>query len=88
MKSIQSFQLLTSEFTISMILALYKRIRKSKSVIYLCKNGELCRQEDIPQVVSFVLSLQEQWLLIIVEGEDAEHVKKDFIEKCDYLGLE
>ncbi|MDN4072983.1 MULTISPECIES: hypothetical protein [Fictibacillus] len=80
--NILSFKVSASAFTILKIVDFYRLSKAIDSDIYLYKkNGESFRVECIPKIVSFILTIKERdVLLIIVDGinaiKDGERLKQ------------
>lgn len=53
------------------IVEFYRLCQILKSNIYLCSNEITCEVRDLSKLVSFILTLKNQDILLIVEGKNA-----------------
>lgn len=71
MKHILSWKVSFQSFTIDRMLEFYQLCRTVKSNIYLFNDEMTCEVTRFTKLVSYILTLKNRELLIIVEGKDA-----------------
>lgn len=79
MKSIVSFNIPTYDLTFDRAITFYFICRKSQHSLYLYKNDRTCKIERMTELISFLLTSEEERVLIVVEGHEAKSVMKQLI---------
>lgn len=73
MKHIISCQVSLPSFTLRKTLELYQLCQTIKSNVYLVTNGKTCEVNYLPKLVSFILTSNNQNILVITEGIEAPY---------------
>ncbi len=84
MKNVCSLKISSHRFRLLNILELYKFCQSCSSNIYIYAKEKCCKVEQLPRLVSFVISIHCQDLMIVIEGK---HSMKDKIRLEDLLKL-
>ncbi|KAB2495579.1 hypothetical protein [Priestia endophytica] len=71
MKHIVSSKVFLPSFTLEKTLELYQLCQTVKSKIYLVTNRRTCEVNQLPKFISFILTLKNRNILIIMEGKEA-----------------
>jgi len=79
MKSIVSFNIPTQDFTLSRAITFYFICQKSRHSLYLYKNNETCRIDRMTELITFLLTADDERILIVIEGDQAEAILKQLI---------
>ncbi|MFC4617160.1 hypothetical protein ACFO4N_00295 [Camelliibacillus cellulosilyticus] len=80
MKSIVSFNVPIKDFNFVRAINFYFLCRKSGHNIYLYMSGKVSRIERMTQWVTFLLTSENERLLVVIEGHDAEITMKRLIK--------
>jgi len=80
MKSIVSFNIPTYDFTLDRAITFYFICRKSHHSLYLYKNDQTCRIDRMTELITFLLTSDDDRILIIIEGDEAKNIMKQLIE--------
>ncbi|MBM7647059.1 hypothetical protein JOD45_003304 [Scopulibacillus daqui] len=85
MKNIISFKLQPNCLTIHNIMYFYKLNQTADCDIYFYGNGgKTCKVNNLPRLISFLLTFRDEKLLTIIEGKDALHVKNTLSKLLGY----
>ncbi len=80
MKKFFSFNVSSQHLRLVHILDLYKFCQKHSSTVYIYAKDKCCKVEYLPNLVSFVISLNCRVLMIVVEGDHSME-EKQLLEK-------
>jgi phosphotransferase system HPr-like phosphotransfer protein len=79
MKSIVSFNIPTHDFTFDRAITFYFICRNHNHSLYLYKNDQTCKIERVTELITFLLTSEDERVLTVVEGPDAKNIMKQLI---------
>ncbi|WEG11780.1 hypothetical protein PU629_16780 [Pullulanibacillus sp. KACC 23026] len=83
MKSILSYQIRASDFDLPKLIDFYSICSKSGQRLFLYHNESVCQIHRMTELILFVLTADQDELLLIIEGEKAPIIMGRLIE-CIY----
>lgn len=76
MKQIVSYKIHLPSLNLKRSLELYQLCQTISSNLYLVANGRTCEVNDLPRFISFLLIINFQNVLIVIEGKEAPSNRK------------